>query len=67
MAPSRLAARVASMNSGRLSIRIITRSPKPIPRRCSAPANEATLPARPAQVMVRPSNRSAVAAGCISA
>jgi len=42
MAPSLLAARNDSMNSVRLSIRISTRSPKPTPRRRSAPANAVT-------------------------
>ena len=42
IAPIRLAATVASTNSGRLSIRTITRSPKRTPRRVNASASLVT-------------------------
>ena len=52
MAPSLLAARNDSMNSVRLSIRISTRSPKPTPRRLSAPASAVTRRSSSPQVVV---------------
>ncbi len=67
MAPSMVAASADSTNSGRFSIKIITRSPTPTPRRLSASASAATRRRSSAQVMVRPANRTAGASGCISA
>ena len=67
IAPSLLIARNDSMNSVRLSIRIITRSPKPTPRRLSAPASAVTRWSSSPQVVVRPRNRRAAFSGCIIA
>ncbi len=67
IAPIRLAATVASTNSGRLSIRIITRSPNRTPRRVKASASLVTRWSNSAQVVVRPMYRMAVAPGCIRA
>ncbi|CFR69933.1 Uncharacterised protein [Mycobacterium tuberculosis] len=67
MAPIMLAASTDSTNSVRLSIRIMTRSPKPTPRPLNAPASAATRRLRSAHVMVLPTNLSAGASGCIIA